>query len=157
MKSSTFLRIASVITFLYFAGHTASIPWTPAVGPGEAPVLEAMKAHSFDVLGSNRTYWDFYFGFGVIISAYLMVQAVVLWQLGSLAKREPAQVRAIVASFLVAFIVNAFLSWKYFFAIPLINAILISVCLALALVFSGRSKAAQQIVRPERAERELQG
>ena len=50
MKSSTFLRIASVITFLYFAGHTAGIPWTPAVGPGEAPVLEAMKAHSFNVL-----------------------------------------------------------------------------------------------------------
>ena len=149
MKSSTFLRIASVITFLYFAGHTASIPWTPAVGPGEAPVLEAMKTHTFDVLGSNRTYWDLYFGFGIIISAYLLVQAVVLWQLGSLAKREPALVRAIVVSFLVAFIVNAFLSWKYFFAIPLINAILISVCLALALVFSGRSKAAQQIVGPE--------
>jgi hypothetical protein len=148
MKSSTFLRIASVITFLYFVGHTASIPWTPAVGPGEAPVLEAMKAHSFDVLGSNRTYWDLYFGFGVIISAYLLVQAVVLWQLGSLAKREPAQVRAIVASFLVAFIVNAFLSWKYFFVVPLINAILISVCLALALVFAGRSKAAQQIDGP---------
>ena len=107
-------------------------------------MLEAMKAHSFNVLGSNRTYWDFYFGFGVIISGYLLVQAVVLWQLGSLAKREPAQVRAIVASFLVAFFVNALLAWKYFFAIPLINAILISVCLALALVFSGRSKAAQQ-------------
>lgn len=143
MKSSTFLRIASVITFLYFAGHTASIPWTPAVGSGEVPVLEAMKAHSFNVLGSNRTYWDFYFGFGLIISGYLLVQAVVLWQLGSLAKREPAQVRAIVASFLVAFIVNAFLSWKYFFVIPLINAILISVCLGLALAFSGRSKTAQ--------------
>ena len=142
MKSSTFLRIASVFTFLYFVGHTAGIPWTPAVGPGEAPVLEAMKAHSFNVLGSNRTYWDFYFGFGVIISAYLLVQAVVLWQIGSLAKREPAKVRAIVASFLVAFIINAFLSWKYFFAIPLINAILISACLGLALIFSGRSKAA---------------
>ncbi|PYX34185.1 MAG: hypothetical protein DMG80_03120 [Acidobacteria bacterium] len=156
MKSSTFLRIASLITFFYFAGHTASIPWTPAVGPGEASVLEAMKAHSFNVLGSNRTYWDLYFGFGVIISGYLLVQAVVLWQLGSLAKREPAQVRAIVASFLVAFIVNAFLSWKYFFVIPLINAILISVCLGLALVFSGRSRATQQIVGHERGEREIQ-
>jgi hypothetical protein len=150
MKSSTFLRIASVITFLYFAGHTASIPWTPAIGPGETPILEAMKAHSFNVLGSNRTYWDLYFGFGIIISGYLLVQAVVLWQLGALAKREPAQVRPIVVSFLVAFIINAFLSWKYFFVIPLINASLISVCLALALVFSGRSKAAQRIAGPDR-------
>ena len=143
MKSSTFLRIASVITFLYFAGHTAGIPWTPAVGPGEAPVLEAMKAHSFDVLGSKRTYWDFYFGFGVVISGYLMVQAVVLWQLGSLAKAEPSRVSGIAASLLIAFIVNAFLAWRYFFAIPAVMAISISGCLALALVFSGRFKAAQ--------------
>jgi len=142
MKSSTFLRIASVITFLYFAGHTAGIPWTPAVGPGETPVIEAMKAHSFNVVGSQRTYWDLYFGFGIIISGYLLVQAVVLWQVGSLAKTEPSRVRAIVVSFLVAFVVNAFLSWKYFFVIPLVTATLISVCLALALVFSSRSKAA---------------
>ena len=142
MKSSTFLRIASVITFLYFAGHTAGIPWTPAAGPGELPVIEAMKAHSFDVVGSQRTYWDLYFGFGIIISGYLLVQAVVLWQLGSLAKTEPSRVRAIVVSFLIAFVINAFLSWKYFFIIPIVTATLISVCLALALVFSGRSKAA---------------
>jgi hypothetical protein len=150
MKSSTFLRIASVITFLYFAGHTAGIPWTPAAGPGEALVLEAMKAHSFNVLGSNRTYWDFYFGFGVIISGYLMVQAVVLWQLGSLAKSEPSRVRAIAASLFVAFIVNAFLAWKYFFVIPVVMAISISACLALALIFSGRSKAAQIVDRDRR-------
>jgi len=107
-------------------------------------VLEAMRSHSFDADGFKRTYWDFYFGFGVIISAYLLVQAVVLWQLGSLARTDAARIRPIAASFLVGFLINAFLAWKYFFAIPLINAILISVCLALALVFSGRSKAAQQ-------------
>jgi hypothetical protein len=146
MKPSTFLRIAAVLTLLYFAGHTAGIPWTPAVGPGEVPVLDAMKAHSFDVLGSKRTYWDLYYGFGLLISLYLLVQAVVLWQLGSLAKREPARVRAMVASFFVAFIVNAFLSWRYFFVIPLITAICISVCLALALAFSGRSKGDKQLV-----------
>jgi hypothetical protein len=157
MKSSTFLRIAAVITLLYFAGHTASIPWTPDAGPGATPLLEAMKAHSFDVVGVKRTYWDFYFGFGVIISGYLFVQAVVLWQLGSLAKREPSKVRAIIVSFFVAFIVNAFLSWKYFFPIPLIMASLISVCLGLALFFSGRSSGAQTIVESEQPERELQG
>src|SRR6478672_5152544 len=104
MKSSTFLRIAAVITFLYFAGHTAGIPWTPAVGPGELPVLESMKAHSFDADGFKRTYWDFYSGFVVIISGYLLVQPVVLWQLGSLAKIEGLRIRPIVASFFLAFI-----------------------------------------------------
>jgi hypothetical protein len=141
MKSPLFLRIASIITLLYFGGHTAGMPWTPAVGPGEVPVLEAMKSHSFDAEGFKRTYWDFYFGFGVIISGFLLVQAVVIWQLGSLAKTDALQVRPIVASFLVAFLVNAFFAWKHFFAVPVVMAVAISVCLALAFVIAGRSKA----------------
>jgi hypothetical protein len=143
MNASLLLRIAAVITFLYFAGHTAGIPWTPAVGLEETPVLEAMKDHLFEVEGLNRTYWDFYFGFGAIISGFLLVQAVVLWQLGSLAKTDAFRVRPIVASFFVAFVVNAVLTWKYFFALPVIMAIAISVCLALAFLIAGRSKAAQ--------------
>ena len=141
MTAPLLLRIAAVITFLYFAGHTAGMPWTPAVGPAELAVLEAMKSHSFNADGFNRTYWDFYFGFGVIISGYLLVQAVVLWQLGALAKTDALRVRPIAASFFVAFLVNAFLAWKYFFAIPVVMAVAISVCLALAVFMAGRGKA----------------
>ncbi len=141
MNSSTFLRVASIITLLYFAGHTAGIPWTPAVGPGEVAVLEAMKSHSFATQGFQRTYWDFYFGFGVIISGYLLVQAVALWQLGAIARADALRVRPIVASFLVAFVVNAVLAWKYFFAVPAVMAGAISICLALALVTASRTKA----------------
>src|ERR1017187_4088824 len=99
MKAWLLLRIAAVLTILYFAGHTSGVPWTPAVGPQEMPVLEAMKGHSFEIEGAKRTYWDFYFGFGVIISDFMLVQAVVLWQLGSLAKTDPLRVRPIVAAF----------------------------------------------------------
>jgi hypothetical protein len=144
MRAPLLLRIAAVITFLYFAGHTAGIPWTPAVGPAEVSVLEAMKSHSFNAEGSTRTYWDFYFGFGVIISGFLLLQAVVLWQLGSLARIDALRVCPIVASFFVAFIANAVLAWKYFFAVPVVMAVAISVCLALAFVMAGRSKVAQQ-------------
>jgi hypothetical protein len=143
MKASLLLRIAAVLTFLYFAGHTAGMPWTPAAGPEELPLLGAMKSHSFDADGFKRTYWDFYFGFGVIISAFVLMQAVVLWQLGSLAKVDALRVRPIVASFCVTFIVNAVLSWKYFFAIPVVMSVAISICLALAFVMAGRSQAAR--------------
>jgi hypothetical protein len=140
MKAPLLLRIASVITFLYFAGHTSGIPWTP--GPG--PVLEAMKSQPFEVEGFRRTYWDFYFGFGLIISGYVLVQAIVLWQLGSLAKTDSLRVRPVIAVFFAGFIVNAVLAWKYFFAIPMFVTAAISVCLALAFVVAGRSKVAQQ-------------
>jgi hypothetical protein len=150
MKAPLLLRIAAVITFLYFAGHTSGIPWTPAVGPAETPVLEAMKSHSFDALGFKRTYWDFYVGFGVIISVYMLLQAVVLWQLGSLAKVDALRVRPIVATFLVAFIINAVFAWKYFFAIPVVMTIAIAVCLALAFVAAGQRAGDQHAPSTER-------
>ena len=140
MKSPILLRAASILTLLYFAGHTAGMPWTPAVEPAEMSVLEGMKSHGFEVMGFIRTYWDFYFGFGVTNSVFLLVQAVVLWQLGSLAKTDASRVRPIVASFFVGFAVNALLAWKYFFAVPVVITIAISVCLALAFVSAGRSR-----------------
>ena len=41
MKAPLLLRISAVITFLYFAGHTAGIPWTPAVGPAGSSAMAA--------------------------------------------------------------------------------------------------------------------
>jgi hypothetical protein len=56
MTPSLLLRIAAVITLLYCVGHTMGMPWTPAAGPQEAAVLEAMKTTQFDTMGSTRTY-----------------------------------------------------------------------------------------------------
>ena len=74
------------------------------------------------------------FGFGLIISAFLLVQAVVLWQL---------QIRPIVASFLVAFVVNAILAWMFFFAVPAVMAVAIAACLGLAFHAAGKNASAQ--------------
>jgi len=143
MKAFHFLRIAAVITLLYFAGHTAGMPWTPYTDPEAMPILEAMKNHSFEAEGFKGTYWDLYFGFGLIISVYLLVQAVVLWQVASLAKIDAIRVRPIVVSFLAGFIINAAVSWKYFFVVPVVMAGVIALCLAIALVLASRMQAAQ--------------
>jgi hypothetical protein len=61
----------------------------------------------------------------------------------SLAKTDAIRVRPIVVSFLIAFVINAALSWKYFFAVPVVMAGLIAICLAIALVLARRTQAAQ--------------
>ena len=124
MKAFHFLRIAAVTTLLYFAGHTAGMPWTPYTNPEAMPILEAMKNHSFEEQGFKGTYWDIYIGFGLVISVFLLLQAAVLWQVASLAKTDALRVRPIVVSFLVAFIINLGLSWKYFFIIPVVMLML---------------------------------
>jgi hypothetical protein len=142
MKAFHFLRIAAVVTLLYCAGHTAGMPWTPYTDPEALAIIEAMKNHSFEAEGLKGTYWDFYFGFGIIISLALLVQAAVLWQVASLAKTDAIRVRPIVVSFLVAFIINAALAWKYFFAVPVVMSGVIALCLAISLVLASRSRTA---------------
>ena len=141
MKAFHFVRIAAVLTLLYCAGHTIGMPWTPYTNPEAMPILEAMKNHSFEAEGFKGTYWDLYFGFGLIISAFLLVQAAVLWQVASLARTDALRVRPIVVSFLIAFIINAALSWKYFFVVPVVMSGVISLCLAISLVLASRTQA----------------
>ena len=142
MKTSTLLRVAGVLMFLYFVGHTAGAPWTPGEGASDMAVVEAMKDDHFAVVGVSRSYWDFYFGFGLIVSVMQLMQAVVLWQLGTLAKTDAARLRPIIAVFCLSLFVNAVLSWLYFFAIPVVMAVLIAICLALAFVSAKRTTAA---------------
>lgn len=139
MKTSTLLRIAAVLMFLYFAGHTAGAPWTPGEAPADVAVVDAMKSDHFPVIGMSRSYWDFYFGFGLIISVMQLLQAVLLWQLGTLAKTDAARLRPIIAVFCLSLVVNAILSWMYFFPIPVVMAVLIAICLALAFVSAKKS------------------
>jgi hypothetical protein len=142
MKAFHFLRIAAVLTLLYCAGHTSGMPWTPYTDPDATSVLEAMKGRSFEAQGFRGTYWDLYFGFGLVISVYLLLQAVVLWQVASLAKTDHIRIRPLIVSFLIGFIINAALSWQYFFIVPVVLAALIAICLAIAVVLAGRTPAA---------------
>jgi hypothetical protein len=144
MKAFHFLRMAAALTLLYCAGHTSGMPWTPYTGAEAASVLEAMKSHTFAEQGFKGTYWDLYIGFGLVISLYLLLQAVVLWQVSSLAKTDARSVRPIVASFLFAFVINVVVSWKYFFVVPVVLGGLIASCLAIALILAARPQAAQR-------------
>jgi len=127
--------------FLYFAGHTLGAPWTPGEAPADIAVVEAMKSDHFAVIGVSRSYWDFYFGFGLVISVMQLLQAVVLWQLGTLAKTDAARLRPIIAVFCLSLVINAVLGWIYFFPIPLVTAVLIAICLLLAFISAGKTAA----------------
>jgi len=139
MKPSHFLRIASAIALLFALGHTlgAMESWSPQ---GETPVLAQMKSFRFDAMGVSRTYWDFYFGFGLLISVFLLLQAVVLRQLTSIALSEPTRVRPLVGSFFVASVASALLIWKFIFTVPVLFSIAISICLGLAFFTLPRAR-----------------
>jgi hypothetical protein len=133
LNASLLLKIAAAITILYFAAHIAGYPWTPVLTEKELIVVDGMKSHQFMAEGTQRTYWDFYVGFGVIIGSFLFIQGVMMWQLSTIAKTDASKLRFVIMSFIVLFVANGFLAWKYFFPMPILFVALIVASLCFSL------------------------
>jgi hypothetical protein len=133
MRTVLFLRIASVLTFIHAVLHTiGGVFGVPAPGVQQATVA-VMKANEFQVMGVTRSYGDFYLGLGLVVSVFLTLEAVVFWQLGSLAKTDALRLRPVLATFLIGYLCAAVVSYRYFFVAPVITEILIAACLGLAI------------------------
>ena len=119
LRSPLTLRVTSIVTLVFAVGHTmgAATSWSP---PGETEVLQAMTSFRFAVGGVSRSYLDFYLGFGYLITVYLLLHAVLLWQLARLAQSEPRAVRALIASCVVANLLSALVAWRFIFLVPVI-------------------------------------
>ena len=137
VTATLLLRIASVLTFIHCVLHTiGGVFGSPTHGTEEIAVIETMKSHRFDFLGSMRSYWDFFFGYGLHVTVILFFLAVLFWLLGSLAKTNPSAMRPITGVFCLNFLAMTVVSWKYFFIAPAINELLIALCLAVAFAKS---------------------
>ena len=142
MKPALFLRIAAVLTFIHAVLHTMGGVFGKT-GPGPATVaVQAMKMNPFLLMGHMRSFWDFYRGMGLCVTIFLTSEAVLFWQLGSLAKKDARRLRPILATFLIAYAALAVNSYAYFFLGPVIAEILIAACLGLAIVTATSQAAA---------------
>src|SRR2546427_9153063 len=94
MTTSTLLRVTAVVALLQFFGHAALfVRAQPTHGDAEVTVVAAMKAHRFNFGGSMRSYWDMYFGYGLEAAFICLVEAILFWQLATIAGTTPAIVR----------------------------------------------------------------
>jgi hypothetical protein len=137
MKSSVLcLRAASVLTLIHAVLHTiGGVFGKPDPGPASVAVL-AMQTNQFQWMGNARSYWDFYIGFGLGITIFLTLDAIVLWLLASLARSEAARLRPIILAYALGYLVFAVNSYVYFFLGAVITEILIVLCLAGAFLMA---------------------
>jgi hypothetical protein len=143
MSSTLYLRIASVLTIIHAILHTVGgVLSKPRNGATEIAVIDAMKSQSFNVMGSMRTYWDFFYGYGWLLGLALLVEGILFWQLATIAKTNAEQLRPIIALFCLNFLVTTVIAWKYFFIAPAVTEILIAAFLAAAYVAAASQKAA---------------
>jgi len=141
MKPTLWLRVASILTLIHALLHTIGGVFGKPKDE-QVPVIDAMKAHQFLVMGSPRTYWDFFFGYGLILGICLLVEAVLFWQLGDIAKTQPKLVRPILAAFILAFCGTAIIAGRYFFLAPAVTEVIIAGCLVGAYITAGRQAVA---------------
>lgn len=133
MKTTVFLRVASVLVLVQSVLHTiGGVFGKPTPGAAASAVL-AMKSNQFLVAGLNRTYWDFYIGFGLAITIFLAAEGLILWLLGNLAKTDAVRLRPILLVFFAGYAALAVDAAVKFFPPPLITDSLIALCLLAAV------------------------
>lgn len=136
MTTTLLLRIASVISLLFTVGHTLGglKKWSPM---GDSEVLRAMTAVRFETMGANRSYLDFFMGFGWSLSVLMLMQTVLLWQMASLARTNVACVRPMIAVFALATLAGAIIAWRFIFPVPAAFSGVLVIALVAAYVVAG--------------------
>jgi hypothetical protein len=137
MSASLLYRIAAILLLLFAAGHTFGFR---QVDPkwGVDATVQSMKSIHFDANGSDRTYWDFFEGFGLFVTVLMVFAAVAAWQFAGLPAATLASMRMAAWGFAICFAAVAYLSWRYFFMIPVAFSLAIFLCLTAAAWLSAK-------------------
>ena len=131
MKAPVFYRMAAGLILLFDIGHTFGFRQSDPTW-GVDTLLGSMRSIHFEVQGFSRTYWDLFVGAGLFVSVFLLFAAVLAWQLGGLSAETLARMRPTAWALALCFVAVTILSWKYFFLVPIVFSLLITVCLVAA-------------------------
>src|SRR5262249_61851785 len=94
MKATLLYRIAAVLLILFAAAHTFGfLSFTPPTPEGVA-VRDAMNNVHFQVKNHSYSYGNFYRGFGLFATAYLLFASFLAWHLCGMAEEQSATSRA---------------------------------------------------------------
>ena len=137
MKAATWLRLFAAIMLFFTVGHTIGVLNPPADGvAGQA--LDAMRRARFPIMGFERSYWDFYRGFGFFVSLEFLLFAVIAFQLSVMSRRSTRAALPLMVTLEIGCTVTGLLSWMYFFTAPMVTSIAAVVCSTAALVALAR-------------------
>jgi hypothetical protein len=141
MSATLLYRIAAIILILFAAGHTFGFLKFKPPNPEGVAVRDAMDSVHLQVGSGKVTYGDFYRGFGLFCSVYLLFAAYVAWYLGGMAKSNPQAVASLAWVFFALQIVGLVLSWIYFLPPPVVLSALVAICTGWAAWLVSTAKA----------------
>lgn len=131
MNTSLLYRTASVLLVLFAVGHTLGFRSTKDM-EGADSVVSLMKTVHFTVQGARRAYYDFYVGFGLFVTVFLLFAALLAWHLGGEPREMLKQMPLVTWGLALTLVGVTVLSQMYFFPVPVILSALTSLCLLAA-------------------------
>jgi hypothetical protein len=132
VKQLTPFRAASVLLVIFCVMHTlGGMIAQKSLGAASDGVFEQMKRVHFDFNGADSTWYGFWFGFGLMASAFLLLSAIIAWQLSRVDLALWPQLQYIAWALVASQAFNTLISWKYFFAGPGAFGVAITLLLAI--------------------------
>ena len=132
MNATLLYRISAVLLVLFATGHTLGfLTFKPSSVEGMA-VREMMNSVTFDFKGRPYSYGNFYRGFGLFVTAYLIFSAFLAWYLSNAVVRAPEDIVSLAWALVAVQLVCLVLSVRYFFLVPALLSGIICLCLAWA-------------------------
>src|SRR5215510_3364049 len=93
----TLIRVGSILMVGLMIGHMSAYPWTSMKALRETQLTTLMKSVPFEFMGERSTYWNLYFGWGVLVAVLLLALASILWILPDFVMFRPRSAGAISA------------------------------------------------------------
>ena len=128
------VRAAALSALLQGLAHGALFLLArPTHGPDEAMVVETMRTHVFNFAGAHRSYWQMYFGYGLLAAGVCFVEAALLWLIAPMAGTDARRLAWITGLLIVANLAHAAIIATYFFYPPLVADVVVALLLGLAM------------------------
>jgi hypothetical protein len=128
------IRLSSLLFAGLTIGHLSAYPWRSVHVPEQIRLVESMKSVAFVFLGERSSYWNLYFGWGLLVAVLLLTLAMILWFLSDVASLAPRGVGVIVGIIAASCLAGAYISLRFFYIPPFLFNVVISVILLAAMV-----------------------
>ena len=79
MKPRTWLRIAAAVLAVHTIAHTLGGMNSNNQTPGIEAFIATMRNFRFNIMGTERTAWDFFHGLGLLFAANLAILTILSW------------------------------------------------------------------------------
>jgi hypothetical protein len=137
MKPSTPLRAVAILMAVGDIGHTSGVLRTIPRSLADGGLLAPLQNFHIVMMGTSRTHWDFYVGFGLAVTFQFLTVAGLAWLTANLADTEPQRAKPFIWLMLAAQSAGLVIGYVYFFAAPLVMTLLTMILLVWSLVQLG--------------------